>query len=178
MKKLSFYSIAFVVFITATSYVEITAPVSSLKTIEDILTEKAWKAEEIRVQQADGMAKYYKRGGSSNTVDYDTDLLKFNRDHTGMYYYSGEQYKTTWRFMDENRSKMTLVIYFYTPLTIHLENINITGNTFKYSQYINAGKDSYLASCTRTTDRNEMDCPVGSGTIHLDNTATNIVSAF
>ncbi len=120
------------------------------KTIEELLTEKAWKVDEIRLQQANGVMQYYRRGGGANNVNYDSDSLKFNVNNTGTYYYSGSTYTTTWNFINAEKSKMTLVINYGTPLTLNLENINITQTYFRYSQYLIAGINSYLASCTRT----------------------------
>ena len=137
-------------FFVACSKDSTTAPIPTPKTTEELLAEKAWKADEIRVQQANGIMQYYKRGGSTNTVNYDSDSVRFNLNNTGTYYFSGATYTTTWNFVNAEKSKMTLVINYPTPLSINIENINITQTYFRYSQYINAGVNSYLASCTRT----------------------------
>ena len=114
------------------------------KTIEQLLTEKAWKADELRIQLSNNTNTYYKRGGTSITANYDSDSLRFNTNNTGIYYYS------TWNFIDADKFKMTIVINYPTPITVNLENIHITQNFFKYAQYsANAGV-SYLASGTRT----------------------------
>ena len=121
------------------------APVA--KTIEEILTGKTWKADEIRVQQSNNTTQYYKRGISGTT--YDTDSIKFNTNNTGTYYFSGASYTTTWNFTDAGKTKMTLVINQPpSPITIYLENIQLTDTWFKYAQYY-SGTISYLASCTR-----------------------------
>src|SRR5688572_9565342 len=79
------------------------------KTIEQLLTEKAWKADELRIQLSNNTNTYYKRGGTSNTANYDSDSLRFNTYNTGTYYFSGAQYATTWNFIDANKFKMTIV---------------------------------------------------------------------
>ena len=101
------------------------------------------------MQLSNNTTTYYKRGGLANTSNYDTDSLKFNPDNTGIYYYLGAQSTTTWNFVNSDKSKMTLIINYSTPLTINLENINITANNFKYAQYAADGGNSYLASGTR-----------------------------
>lgn len=122
----------------------------STKTPEQLLTEKAWKADEIRIQLSNNTKAYYKRGGSTNTINYDSDSIRFNTNNTGIYYYSGAQYTTTWNFIDADKSKMTIVINYTTPLTINLENIHITQAFFKYAQYATDVAGSYLAAGTRT----------------------------
>jgi len=119
------------------------------KTIEQLLTENAWKADEIRVQLSNNTVSYYKRGQSTNTGNYDSDSIKFEANNTGIYYYLGNQYTTTWNFVNSDKSKITLIINYSTPLTINLENINITQTYFKYAQYSTDGGISYLASGTR-----------------------------
>lgn len=120
------------------------------KTIEQLLTEKAWKADELRIQLSNNTNTYYKRGGTSNTANYDSDSLRFNTNNTGTYYFSGAQYATTWNFIDADQFKMTIVINYPTPITVNLENIHITQNFFKYAQYSTNAGVSYLASGTRT----------------------------
>ena len=119
------------------------------KSPEELLTAKTWKADEIRTQLSDGGTQYYKRGMLGNTVNYDTDSLQFNLNNTGLYFYSDLQYEVTWNFINPEKTKITLVINFSPPLTIHMENINLTENSYTYSQYI-TGTGSYLASCRRT----------------------------
>ena len=117
------------------------------KTTEEILTGKTWKADEIRVQQSNNTTQYYKRG-VSGTI-YDSDSIKFSTNNTGTYYFSGSSYPTTWNFTDAAKTKMTVVINQPpTPITVYLENIQLTESYFKYAQYY-TGVVSYLASCTR-----------------------------
>ena len=125
-----------------------TTTTTQVKTPEELLTAKTWKADEIRVQQSNGTSQYYKRGGTSNTVNYDSDSLKFNANNTGTYYYLGSPYSTTWNFSNPEKSKMILVINYSTPLTINLENVTLAGTYFTYSQYVVSGV-SYLASGRR-----------------------------
>jgi hypothetical protein len=118
------------------------------KTIEELLTQHSWKADEIRIQLSNNTTQYYKRGGKDNTVDYDSDVLKFQKNHTGIYYFEGAQFSTTWKFTDAKKTKMTITIDHYFPIIVHLENIHVTEKYFKYVQYY-TGDISYLASCTR-----------------------------
>ncbi len=121
-------------------------PVS--RTIEELLTSKTWKADELRIQLSNNTTQYYKRGVSGNT--YDSDSLKFTNSNTGTYYFSGSAYPITWNFTDAAKSKMTVVINQPpTPLTVYLENIHITETYFKYSQYNLGSGLTYMASGTR-----------------------------
>jgi hypothetical protein len=117
-------------------------------TIEELLTQHSWKADEIRSQLSNNTTQYYKRGGKNNTVDYDTDILKFRKNRTGTYYFEGARYSTTWKFTDAKKTKMTITIGHLYPIIVYLENIHITSKYFKYTQYY-TGEVSYLASCTR-----------------------------
>jgi hypothetical protein len=120
----------------------------AVKTQEQLLTAKTWKADEIRIQLSNGTSQYYKRGGGANTVNYDSDSLKFNTNNTGTYYYLGIQYTTTWNFINSEKSKMTLIINYPTPVTVNLENVTLAETYFSYSQYVTSGI-SYLASGRR-----------------------------
>ena len=146
--KLSIIIISLLNFISCTKDCN-NNPTTTTKTPEELLTSKTWKADEIRVQQSNGTSQYYKRGGTSNTTNYDSDSLKFSLNNTGVYYYLGTQYSTVWNFTNTDKSKMTLVINYSTPLNIYLENINLSDNYFTYSQYVITG-GSYLASGRRT----------------------------
>jgi hypothetical protein len=142
--------IAFSIIILASCQKDpVTPDTPPVKTIEELLTAKAWKADEIRVQLSNNTTSYYKRGETTNTANYDSDSLKFNLDNTGIYYYLGSQYTTTWNFVNPEKSKMTIILNYSTPLTNDLENINITETYFKYAQYSTAGGISYLSSGTR-----------------------------
>lgn len=122
-------------------------PVPAAKTTEEILTGKTWKADEIRIQLSNNTTQYYKRG-VAGTV-YDSDSLKFSINNTGTYYYNGSSYTTTWNFTDAGKTKMTVVINQPpTPITIYLENIQLTEAFFRYAQYY-TGAVSYLAACSR-----------------------------
>ena len=148
--KIGLTFIAFTVIILASCQKDPVKPdTPPVKTIEELLTAKTWKADEIRVQLSNNTTSYYKRGGTTNTGDYDSDSLRFNTDNTGIYYYLGAQYTTTWNFTNTDKSKMTLIINYSSPLTIDIENINVTATSFKYAQYSSANGISYLASGTR-----------------------------
>ncbi len=122
-------------------------PVVTSKTTEEFLTQKTWKADEIRIQLGNNTTQYYKRGVAGTT--YDSDSLKFATNNTGTYYYSGSSYTTSWNFTDAGKTKMTIVINQPpAPITIYLENIQLTDAYFKYAQFY-TGAVSYLASCTR-----------------------------
>lgn len=128
---------------------ESTNPAPTVATVEQLLTAKTWKADEIRSQLGNNTTQYYKRGGSSNTANYDSDSLKFNVNNTGIYYFNGTTTSTTWNFTNAEKSKMTIVLnYSPTPLTIYWEYVNVEANKLQYTQYASAGI-SYLASGTR-----------------------------
>lgn len=147
--KIKLVVFSFLILVMSACSKELTNPVPTNATIEEMLTAKTWKADEIRAQLSNNTTQYYKRGGSSNTVNYDSDSLKFTANNTGTYYYNGTATAITWNFINSEKSKMTIVInYTPTPLTINWEYVNVTENTLKYTQHVTAGV-SYLASGTR-----------------------------
>ena len=123
------------------------------KTPEELLTAYTWKADEIRTQLSNNTTTYYKRGGTTNTINYDTDSLKYNIDNTGIYYYLGEQYTTTWNFTNPEKTKLTLVINYTTPMIVYQENIFIDESHFNYAQYSIKNGVSYLASGRRVPNQ-------------------------
>ncbi len=140
---------SFLILLMAACSKESTDPTPTTATIEQLLTAKTWKADEIRSQLSNNTTQYYKRGGPSNTVNYDSDSLKFNTNNTGTYYFNGIATSTTWNFINAEKSKMTIIInYTPTPLTINWEYVNVAESTLKYTQYV-TGSVSYLASGTR-----------------------------
>ena len=118
------------------------------KTPEEYLTSKTWKTDEARIQFNNTTVQYYKRGAAGNTVNYDSDSLKFNANNTGIYYYLGTQYSTTWSFTDAGKTKLTLVVNFSSPETLKLENITVNDSYFAYAQYPSTATN-YLASVRR-----------------------------
>lgn len=120
--------------------------------IEQILTQKVWKSNEVRTQLGNNTTQYYLRGGGSNTVNYDSDSLKFNSNNTGTYYYLGSQYSTTWNFTDALKTKLTLVVNFGSQTTLYWENVNICNSTYlRYTQYTTTGT-TYMSSILRITN--------------------------
>ena len=148
MKSTIAVSSLFIIFIVSCTKDSTPTPTPVVvKTTEEILTGKTWKADEVRTQLSNNTTQYYKRGVSGNL--YDSDSIKFSTNNTGIYYYSGSAYTTTWNFTDAGKTKMTIVINQPpTPFSVYLENIQLTETYFKYAQYF-TGTVSYLASCTR-----------------------------
>lgn len=149
MRKFTFLSTLILPFISCNNSITKT-PGNQAKTVEQLLTGNTWKADEIRVQLSDDTKAYYKRGGLNNTVNYNSDSLKFRRNNTGSYYYEGREYPVKWAFTDPEKTKMELIIYQDQAINIYLENIHFTDNHFKYTQYSSTDGISYMASGTRT----------------------------
>ena len=123
---------------------------SRMKSTKQMLTQKTWKADEVRVQQSNDEVQYYKRGALTNTTDYDSDSLRFNINNTGVYYYEGMATPITWNFVNSEKTKMKIIIHYDPdPLTINWEYVNVTPTRLTYTQYITVGT-RYLASGTRT----------------------------
>ena len=128
-------------------------PTPPEKSVEQLLTAKTWKMDELRLSTGnDATQYYYKRGGSSNTINHDSDSIKFNSDKTGLYYYLGSQYSTEWEFTSSDKSKISLIINYDTPETVYWENINVSEDYLKYSQYSLPTSQNYVAIVTRISN--------------------------
>lgn len=108
------------------------------------LTENTWKMDESRVIEENNM-KYYKRGGTENTIDFDNDMYKFDTDNTGIYFYNGQQYKFNWKYLNAEKTKMEMIIQYPTPLIVNLENIMVTANSLKYTRLQKVNGVNYVA---------------------------------
>lgn len=104
-----------------------------IKVNEDPLTAVTWKVDESRVIDGNNMS-YYKRGGQSNTINFDDDLYKFNADNTGIYNFNGQDYKFNWKYLDTAKTKIEMTILYPTPLIVTLENVSVTAGSLKYTR--------------------------------------------
>ncbi len=113
------------------------------------LTGVTWKMQESRVMDGNNMF-YYKRNGTENTVNFDEDFYKFNTDNTGTYYYNGQGYKFTWKYLDTENTKMEMIILYPTPLIVNFENLTVTGSSLKYTRMQKVNGQNFVAIETRT----------------------------
>ncbi|MBK7557501.1 MAG: carboxypeptidase-like regulatory domain-containing protein [Chitinophagaceae bacterium] len=116
---------------------------------ENMLTGVTWKMEESRVIDGNSML-YYKRGAAENTINFDHDLYKFNTGNTGIYYYNGQEYQFTWKYVDAEKTRMEMQILYPTPLIVQFENIMLTSTSFKYTRMQKVNGINFVAIETRT----------------------------
>ena len=116
---------------------------------KNLLTDITWKMEESRVIDGNNML-YYKREGQENTINFDTDFYKFNTDNTGIYFYNGQEYKFTWKYLDTEKTRMEMQILYPTPLIVNFENMMITASAFKYTRLQKMNGVNFVAIETRT----------------------------
>lgn len=127
-------------------------PVSTQRNINgDQLTGINWKMNESRVIDGSQMF-YYKRNGEENTINFDNDLYTFNADHTGIYFYNGQEYKFNWKYLDTEKTKLEMVILYPTPLIITFENITVTATSFKYTRLQKVNGINMVAIESRTAN--------------------------
>lgn len=118
-------------------------------TIEKLLTQHTWKADQIRSQFSSGSYEFYKRGQGNNSKNYDSDSLQLNLDNTGVYYYQGQSFNLTWGFSNNQKDKLDLTISFPNGNELlSWENISVSSAELKYAQFPKSG-NSYLSSCIR-----------------------------
>ena len=121
------------------------ATAATSKSPEEILISTTWKAQELRIQQDDGVYIYYDRGGSSNTGNFDSDSLAFRADGTGTYYNGPSAPTFNWKFTNSEQTKMNMTINFSTPLILTIENIHITDSSFSFGEYYDYAGIHYVA---------------------------------
>lgn len=123
-----------------------------LKTPEEYLTQHAWAMEEL-TQVENNALIYYKRGGSTNTANYDNDYLSFNTNGTGNYSpTTGQNRAITWQFTNAEKTKLTIVITFSPTviLTLKCTELELSDTRFFcVNQYTNASGQPVLASVYR-----------------------------
>ncbi len=120
-----------------------------IKTTEDPLTISIWKVEESRVIDGNSM-RYYKRGETSNTINFDNDFYKFISDNTGVYSFNGQDYKFTWKYPNVDKSKIEMTILYPTPLIVNLENVTVTATSLKYTRLQKVNGLNFVAVESRT----------------------------
>ncbi len=113
------------------------------------LTGVTWKMEESRVMDGNNMF-YYKRNAAGNSINFDEDLYKFNTDNTGTYFYNGQEYKFTWKYLDAENTKMEMIILYPTPLIVNFENLTVSGSSLKYIRMQKVNGQNFVAVETRT----------------------------
>jgi hypothetical protein len=106
------------------------------KTPEEILTGQMWKMDEIRALQNNNVI-YYKRGGASNTISYDAEVIQFKADFTGITNTSSGSFPFTWSFVNAEKTKLKFTIQYSASfsLLINWENIIYSSNALRYTEY-------------------------------------------
>ena len=123
------------------------------KSKEELLTQHTWKMEEI-TQVENNALIYYKRGGTTNTHNFDNDKLTFAANGTGTYSPTPAQtHTTTWQFTNAEKTRMNLAINFGPGLitTLTCTDVELEENRFFcVARFSNASGQPVLASVYRT----------------------------
>jgi len=100
-----------------------------------MLSDTTWKLQEARfLQNTSGDFTYYNRGITSNGNIYDIDSIHFNMDYTGKYSNSGGTNSFTWKFLDAEKTKLTIT-FPVNNFTVNWENLNVTVSAVRYTEY-------------------------------------------
>lgn len=122
-------------------------------TKEELLTNHTWKMEEL-TQVENNTQIYYKRGGTTNTHNFDNDKITFVVDGTGSYSPTPSQnFNITWEFTNASKTQMNIVITFSPSLitTLKCTELEITEQRFFcVTNYTNASNQPVLGSVYRT----------------------------
>jgi hypothetical protein len=105
-----------------------------------ILTANAWKLQEMRGVLG-GNNRYYLRGGTTNTENFDNEYILFKHDNTAIYIdNNSRQYGVTWNFTDATRTKLVLTMH-NTPATYNVtwDNIRYRNNRLYFDNYYRDG---------------------------------------
>jgi len=151
--RLLFLFIAFSLVISSCSKDNDEPPTTTTKTTEELLTQHPWKMEEI-TQVENNTQIYYKRGGTTNTNNFDNDKITFLANGTGTYSPTPAQnLNLTWQFTNSEKTKMNIVITFSasTVLTLKCSELDLSDNRFFcVNNYTNTSSQPVLASVYRT----------------------------
>jgi len=122
-------------------------------TKEELLTHHTWKMEEL-TQVENNSQIYYKRGGTTNTHNFDNDKITFLADGTGNYSPTPAQnFNITWEFTNPSKTQMNIVITFSPSLitTLKCTELQLTENRFFcVTNFTNASAQPVLGSVYRT----------------------------
>jgi len=122
-------------------------------TKEELLTHHTWKMEEL-TQVENNTQIYYKRGGTTNTNNFDNDKITFLVDGTGTYSPTPTQnFNITWEFTNASKTSMNIVITFSASLitTLKCTELELTENRFFcVTNFLNASAQPVLGSVYRT----------------------------
>ena len=128
-------------------------PTPVTKTKEELLTQHAWKMEEITHVENNSQI-YYKRGGNTNTTNFDNDKITFLANGTGTYSPTPAQtLNLTWQFTNTEKTKMNIVITFSASIVLTLKcfEVELSDNRFFcVNNYINTSSQPVLGSVYRT----------------------------
>ena len=120
---------------------------------EVLLTHHTWKMEEL-TQVENNTQIYYKRGGTTNTHNFDNDKITFLADGTGNYSPTPAQnFNITWEFTNASKTQMNIVITFSASLvtTLKCTELQLTQDRFFcVTSYSNASAQPVLGSVYRT----------------------------
>jgi hypothetical protein len=119
----------------------------------ELLTHHTWKMEEL-TQVENNTQIYYKRGGTTNTHDFDNDKITFLADGTGNYSPTPSQnFNITWEFTNVSKTQMDIVITFSPSLITTLKCTELVLTQTKFfcvTNYTNASAQPVLGSVYRT----------------------------
>jgi hypothetical protein len=119
------------------------------RTPEQILTATPWKILEI-TGGIGNLPFYYKRGGSSNTINFDNEYYLFKPDQTGTYVdNTGLQNPFTWSYSNAGKTRIMLNGELLPATPIYWENIILTDNSLKYNESYTIGNTSANSTVER-----------------------------
>ena len=126
---------------------------SEINQKENLLCKNTWKLEEF-CQTLRFNENYFKRGAkpySYNTINFESDSIKFFPDNTGYSYFMGESHPLVWNFLNPEKSEIKLVIDFPgevngKPLQsfIQYENLKVGEGFLAFSRCLIGAEFVYL----------------------------------
>jgi hypothetical protein len=122
---------------------------------EDLLISHTWIVKELTYLQH-GQLNYYKRNRHSD--QFLNDRIAFKKNGTGIYTNTyNQEFEITWKYVDEQKTKVEMVIKDYSEggpakgkiQVVNLENINVTGNSLRYSEIYVSNRKATMSSVYR-----------------------------
>jgi len=117
--------------------------------LEKLIISHAWKMEKISFLQKNRFYKYT-RGAKDNELNFDSDVVTFNGDGTGVYVGDDIRYTLTWKFTGPKHEAIEAVINYATPLKVLLEDFTFKNNRIHYIETYSREGTKSLSSVYRT----------------------------
>ena len=99
-----------------------------------LLTQHVWEVNYIIYQNANAQVEYTRGGTNTTGETWGAATYTYNANGTGTFVdYSGTAYSLTWAFVPGSQNQMTYTLNYATPVTITVDDMQLTDSSYQYS---------------------------------------------